>query len=434
MTIEEFKKKKIGFISLGCDKNRVDLEKMIFKCKAYGLDIVSEPSEANIILVNTCSFLESARLESIENIVEMSDYKGCNLEKLVVTGCLNELGYQDLKESLPEVDQFVRLADNHNIIKVLASLYGLTIENEISDGRVLTTSSHYSYLKIADGCNNFCSYCLIPYIRGRNKSVDIDTLYNEALDLAQEGVKELILVAQDVTKYGVDLYRRKALVDLLKKLSTIDGIDGIRLLYCYPEAIDDDLIEEIATNPKIIKYLDIPLQHVSDNVLKGMNRRSTKETIYALFDKLQSRIPNIVLRTTFIVGFPGETDEDVNEISKFLNKYRLQNVGFFTYSREEGTRAYNFDNQINEDVKKNRLSKLSQEQYLIQDKLNESLLGRELSVVVDYVESGMSIGRYYGQAPLIDSVIYINEPLEVGKKYKIKITNKSDYDLEGERL
>lgn len=434
MNIEDFKKKKIGFISLGCDKNRVDLEKMIYKCKQFGLEIVNDPKLANIIIVNTCSFLEASRLESIENILEMANYKGDNLEKIVVTGCLNELGYSDLQESIPEVDEFVRLKDNANIVKILAKLYGLDIDGEMAEGRVLTTANHYGYLKIADGCNNFCSYCLIPYIRGRNKSESIETLYAEALDLAQKGVKELILVAQDVTKYGLDLYGKRAIVDLIQKLSTIDKIEGIRLLYCYPEEMTDELIEEIANNPKVIKYLDIPLQHISNPILKAMNRKSTKESIYALFTKLKDRIPNIVLRTTFILGFPGETDNDVDEIENFLKEFKLQNVGFFKYSREEGTRSYDFPNQIDEEIKEERLRRLSQVQYNIQLSYNNSLIGKEFDAIIDYIDGGVSVARYYGQAPLIDSVIYINEPLEIGKKYKIKITNKSDYDLEGEKL
>ncbi len=434
MNIEEFKKKKIGFISLGCDKNRVDLEKMIFKCKAFGLDIVSDPSLANIIIVNTCSFLESSRLEAIENIVEMGGYKDKNLEKLVVTGCLNELGYADLGDSLPEVDNFVRLKDNCNIVSILASLYDIKIDDEIAEGRVLTTANHYGYLKIADGCNNFCSYCLIPYIRGRNKSESMEKLYSEAVDLAEKGVKELILVAQDVTKYGLDLYGKRAIVDLIRKLSTIDKIEGIRLLYCYPEELTDELIEEIATNPKVIKYLDIPLQHISSPILKAMNRKSTKQSIYELFENLQAKIPNIVLRTTFILGFPNETKDDIEEIRGFLEKFKLQNVGFFKYSREEGTRAYNFDGQIDEEIKEERLSYLSQIQYKIQSQLHSKLVNKVLDVVVDYVENGVSVARYYGQAPLIDSVIYINEPLNVGEKYKIKVTKNLDYDLEGEKL
>ena len=434
MNIEDFKKKKIGFISLGCDKNRVDLEKMIYKCKQFGLEIVNDPKLANIIIVNTCSFLEASRLESIENILEMANYKGDNLEKIVVTGCLNELGYSDLQESIPEVDEFVRLKDNANIVKILAKLYGLDIDDEMAEGRVLTTANHYGYLKIADGCNNFCSYCLIPYIRGRNKSESIESLYAEALDLAQKGVKELIIVAQDVTKYGLDLYGKRAIVDLIQKLSTIDKIEGIRLLYCYPEEMTDELIEEIANNPKVIKYLDIPLQHISNPILKAMNRKSTKESIYALFTKLKDRIPNIVLRTTFILGFPGETDNDVDEIENFLKEFKLQNVGFFKYSREEGTRSYDFPNQIDEEIKEERLRRLSQVQYNIQLSYNNSLIGKEFDAIIDYIDGGVSVARYYGQAPLIDSVIYINEPLEIGKKYKIKITNKSDYDLEGEKL
>lgn len=435
MTIEDFLCKKIGFISLGCDKNRVDLEKMIFKIKSAGLNIVNDPSEANIIIVNTCSFLESSRLESIENIIDMSRYKGNNLEKLVVTGCLNELNYPDLESSLPEVNAFVRLKDNQNIVQILASLYGVDYTKVLpTDGRVLTTFNHFAYLKIADGCNNFCSYCLIPYIRGRNKSTPMDELLSEARTLATNGTKELILVAQDVTKYGIDLYGKKMLVDLIRQLSEIDGIQWIRLLYCYPEEIDDNLIHEIKNNPKVVKYLDIPLQHVSDNVLKMMNRRSTNSSIRSLFDKLRSEIPNIVLRSTFILGFPGETDDDFRDILDFLTTYKMQNVGFFKYSREEGTRAYNLPNQIDEKVKNDRLDQAYSLQYKIQDTYNNDLISKVFDVIIDYREGNYSVGRYYGQAPTIDGIIKIPDDLNVGDFYKIKIKSKSGYDLEGERV
>lgn len=435
MTIEELKKKKVGFISLGCDKNRVDLERIIFNISNFGMSIVNDPAQANIIIVNTCSFLESARLEAIENIIEMSHNKiNNNLEKLIVTGCLNEQGYNDLDESLPEVDAFVRVQDNKNILQTIADLYHIELDCKYTNDRLLTTPKHYAYLKISEGCNNFCTYCLIPYIRGRFTSTPIEELVSEARALAQRGVKELIIVAQDVTKYGIDIYKKKMLVPLLQEISKIDGIQWIRLLYCYPEEIDDDLIEEIRVNDKIVKYLDIPLQHVSDKILKSMNRRSNYDRICQLFHKLKEEIPNIALRTTFILGFPGEQEEDVNVLENFLKEFQLSNVGFFTYSREEGTKAYDLPNQIPMEIKESRLNRLSSIQYDIVQKNHSKLIGKNVDVIIDSVSNGYSIGRYYGQCPDIDTVIIINENLIVGNIYKIKITKKSDYDLEGEKL
>jgi len=433
MTIEDFKRKKVGFISLGCDKNRVDLERIIFSLKSAGLEIVNDPADANIIIVNTCSFLEASRLEAIENIVDIATYKTIGkLEKLIVTGCLNELNYADLGEALPEVDAFIRIKDNSNIVNLIAKLYDIDLNESLVNGRVLTTPNHYAYIKISEGCNNFCSYCLIPYIRGRFTSSTMEDILKEANDLAERGVKELILVAQDVTKYGVDIYGEKRLVQLIQQLSKIEKLEWIRLLYCYPEQIDDDLIKEIKTNRKVLKYMDIPLQHVSTNILKSMNRRSSKESIYELFEKLQSEIPEIVIRTTFIVGFPGESPGDVNDIKEFLEKFKLNNVGFFTYSREEGTKSYNFDNQIDEDTKKERLDYLAQIQFDILNKVQENMLGKICDVIIDYSDDNYSYGRYYGQAPLIDSNIFIDKPLNVGEIYKIKITEKLDYDFKGE--
>ena len=336
--------KKVGFISLGCDKNRVDLENMIFQIKSAGFEIVNKPKEANIILINTCAFLESARRESIENILEMSQYKSNKLEKLIVTGCINELNYEDLQSSLPEVDAFVNIKDNDKIVQIICDLYKTNLNVKNLHGRVITTPNHYAYLKISEGCNNFCTYCLIPYIRGRYKSIPIDILVNETKNLANQGVKEIILVAQDITKYGIDIYGKKSLVKLIREISKINKIEWIRLLYCYPEEVDDDLILEIKNNDKVVKYLDIPLQHISNKILKAMNRRSTKEDIEQLFNKLKKNIPNIVLRTTFILGFPGETDQDFNEILDFIKIHKINNVGFFKYSREEGTVAYNLSN------------------------------------------------------------------------------------------
>jgi len=435
MTIDDLKNKKVGFISLGCDKNRVDLENIIFNLSNFGMTIENNPEEAEIIVINTCSFLESARLESIENIIEMANLKSISkLEKLIVTGCLNELNYPDLKDSLPEVDAFVNIKDNEKIVEIIAGLYDISCPYTHVRDRILTTPKHYAYLKISDGCNNFCTYCLIPYIRGRYRSVPIAQLIAETEKLAQRGVKELILVAQDVTKYGIDLYKEKRLVNLLQQLSKIKGIEWIRLLYCYPEEIDDNLIKEIKDNDKIVKYLDIPLQHVSTPVLKAMNRRSNFESICNLFDKLKSEIPNIVLRTTFILGFPNEGEDDIKQIELFLKKFKLHNVGFFKYSREEGTRAYNLDNQIDEDIKEDRLNRLSQIQYNIVSDLNQSLIGNNYNVIIDESFEDYSIGRYYGQCPQIDSIVYVNQKIDIGQIINVKITNKLEYDLEGEKL
>lgn len=435
MTIDELKEKKVGFVSLGCDKNRVDLEKMIYNISNFGMKLVANSEEANIIIVNTCAFLESARAEAIENILEMAEFKNsAELEKLIVTGCLNELNYPDLEESLPEVDKFVNIKDNDKIVEIIANLYGTQGSYNCVDDRILTTSSHYSYLKISEGCNNFCTYCLIPYIRGRFKSEPIEKLVEEAKRLAQKGVKELIIVAQDVTKYGIDLYGKKMLVPLLQELSKIEEIKWIRLLYCYPEEIDDELINEIKNNEKILKYLDIPLQHISSKILKAMNRRSDYNSIIKLFDKLYSEIPNIAIRTTFILGFPGEQEEDIALIEEFLLKYKLTNVGFFAYSREEGTKAYNLPEQIDEEIKLERVDRLAEAQYSVVQENNEKSLNSETIVIVDAVENNYSVCRNYTQAPLIDANIYVDEELKIGEFYKVKITNKTDYDLQGEKL
>ena len=434
MTIEDLKQKKVAFISLGCDKNRVDLEKIIFNICNFGMEIVNDEKEANVIIVNTCSFLESSRLESIENILEMSNLKNNKLEKLIVTGCINELNYPDLEDSLPEVDAFIHIKDNDKIIDMIANLYGINVNYHTINDRYLTTPNHYAYLKISEGCNNFCTYCLIPYIRGRFKSEPMEQLTKHAEELANRGVKELILVAQDVTKYGIDLYGKKRLVELIQKLSKIEKIKWIRLLYCYPEEIDDDLILEIKNNDKVLKYLDIPLQHVSDKILKAMNRRSSNNKIDSLFTKLKSEIPNIVLRTTFILGFPGETEDDVQLVEKFLIKYKLENVGFFAYSREEGTKSYNLDNQVDEHIKLERVERLYQLQYNILQQKNNSLIGSTQNVIVDKSYDDYSIARYYGQAPQIDTEIFIDKKLSEGEFYTVKITDSIDYDLKGEIL
>lgn len=328
---------KVGVVSLGCDKNRVDTEVMLANLQRGGYEITADAANADVIIVNTCAFLESSRKEAIDTVMEMFHYKdNGSCKKLIVTGCLGQKFGKEIFDGLDEADAVVGTNEYQNICDIVAEtlagnrkLYNQGNPCNITFGeRVLTTPSHFAYLKLGDGCNNFCSYCLIPYIRGRFRSVPMEQVVEQATKLAAGGVKELILVAQDTTKYGSDLYGEPKLVELLRQLSKIDGIKWLRLLYCYPELTDEKLIREIETNPKIVKYIDIPLQHVNGAMLKAMNRRSTAEGVRILFDRLEKSTPKIQVRSTFICGFPGETEETVQEVAQFLQKYRLRNVGF----------------------------------------------------------------------------------------------------------
>jgi len=440
MTYSELKEKKIGFISLGCDKNRVDLEKMIFAFRNAGFNIVNSFDEANIILINTCAFILDARKESINTILETIPLKQLNLEKIVVTGCLNNMKYTDLSESMPEVDAFVSLKDNEHIVEIVAGLYGVKLKGlsqEVKGAeRVLTTPKHYAYLKIADGCDNFCTYCTIPYIRGRFKSEPLEKMVAEATDLVKHGTREIILVAQDVTKYGADLYGKPQLVELIRALSKIDGLELIRLLYCYPDLISDELIAEIASNPKVAKYIDIPLQHVSNNILKRMNRRVDKSKICEIIEKLRQACPGIAIRSTFILGFPGETDEDFKELCEFTKKYKLDDVGFFKYSKEEGTPASKMPNQVPAKIKTQRLKEISNIQFENVVEKNKSLVGKKFRCVLDYIQDGIGYFRNEYLCPSVDPVIVVetDQPLKVGQCYDVKIIGYKKYDLIGEML
>ncbi len=436
MNTKEILNKKIGYVSLGCDKNRVDLEKVIAQLTSAGFKTTSNPSEANIIIINTCSFIESARRESVNSILEMAGLKNNNCEKIIVTGCINQMNYSDLESSLPEVDAFVKIADNQNIVKTIFSLYGVELKNnnyscsEID--RVLTTPKHYAYLKISEGCNNFCSYCTIPFIRGRFKSTPIEQLEKEANQLANNGVKELILVGQDVTKYGFDLYNEYALPKLINTLSKIENIKWIRLLYCYPELVTDDLIKVIKENNKVCKYIDIPLQHVNSTILKKMNRRTNNEQIVTLIKKLRSEIPDIAIRSTFILGFPGETCGQFRELIKFIKTYKLTNVGFFAYSKEDGTLAYKMDNQKSNLTKKLRVKKAYRIQKNISYLNNINLLNKILPVIIDSSENDYFIGRTQFNAPEIDQIVYVFGNAKIGEIYNVRITDTSNYELKGE--
>lgn len=438
-------KTKVGVISLGCDKNRVDTEVMLANLVAGGYEITAEPQDADVIIVNTCAFLESARKEAIETVLEMSGYKSRGkCQKIIVTGCLGQKFGDELYEELNEADAIVGTNEYSRIcdivdeaIKGERKLYNSCNDAVTFGDRILTSAPHVAYLKIADGCNNFCTYCLIPYIRGRFRSIDIERILSHAKDLAKKGVKELILVAQDTTMYGKDLYGEYKLAELLRKLAQIDGIEWIRILYAYPELMTDELIDEIEKNSKVVKYVDIPLQHVNADILKKMNRKSTADGIIKLFDKLKEK--QIYVRSTFICGFPGETNASVNQISDFLKKYRLRNVGFFAYSREEGTPASKFENQVSERLKKRYVADLYRVQYEVAENLNACEVGKIHKCIIDGTETyGDSthfyIGRTQFMTPEIDGVVYISSQreLQVGGFYDVKITRAIEYDLEGE--
>ena len=431
--------KKIGLISLGCDKNRVDSER-ILALSEEKCTITSSIEDANIIIINTCAFLESARKESIDTVLECNELRSKNLEKIVLTGCLPEKFIDEIFDELTEVDVFLGINDYDLLFDALTMAYNgervkfvknnkkLSIKN-----RKLTTPCHYFYLKIADGCNNKCTYCLIPKIRGNYVSSKIEDLVDEVKRLGES--KEIILVAQDITKYGVDLYGEPKLVQLIRELSALSEVNKIRLLYAYPDMLTDEVISEIKNNDKVIKYLDIPLQHASDGVLKKMNRKGTFSEYITLIEKLKSEIPNIAIRSTFIAGFPGETKKDFKTLCKFLKMAKLTNCGFFAYSREEGTPAYRLPDQIDEKVKQKRVKKL----YAIQKRISKNNLkkfvGKTISVIcdgIDYDEQSF-YGRAYFSAPDIDGRVYFssNELINQGEIYKVKILKTNDYDLYG---
>ena len=438
-------KTKVGVVSLGCDKNRVDTEVMLANLVVGGYEITPDPSLADVIIVNTCAFLESARREAIETILEMSRYKTQgNCKKVIVTGCLGQKFGDELFAELSEADAILGAYDYGKICDAVADT--LKGERKLYNGcndaitfgsRILTTAPHVAYLKIADGCDNFCTYCLIPHIRGRYRSIEINRVVEQAQLLAAQGVKELILVAQDVTRYGKDLYGHPVLVELLRQLSQIDGIKWIRLLYCYPELLTDELIDEIASNDKIVNYVDIPLQHVNDTILRKMNRRSDNRSIKQLFDKLTQK--NIDVRSTFICGFPGETNETIAEVDDFLRQNKLRNVGFFAYSREDGTAAAKFDGQIAERTKQRYVKQLYATQYKVAEQLNRDDVGKVYECIVDEfdeVSGDMFVYkcRTAFMTPEIDGSVYVasHSELPIGSFCIAKITGYAEYDLFGE--
>lgn len=424
--------KKIGIVSLGCDKNRVDTENMLYYLKDGDYEVTNEYNLADVIIVNTCAFIESARTEAIDTILEMAQYKKTgNCKQLIVTGCLPQKYRNELIEGLPEVDAFLGVREYEKIAKTIGYL---NCDSEITDKRILTTPQHYAYLRIADGCDNHCTFCTIPSIRGKYKSVPLENLLEQASYLEKLGVKEVILIAQDVTSYGKDIYQKPSLVELLKKLSEFN-FSWIRLMYCYPELVTDELIDEIATNPKISKYIDIPLQHVDDGILKLMNRRSRKNEIVSIITKLRQRIPQISIRTTFMVGFPSETQEQFENLCNFAKEYKLEHVGVFAYSKEDDTSSAKIKGHLSDEVKIDRVNKLG---AILEENTriaNQEFIGKTLKVIyedIDY-ERNMFVGRTQYNAPEIDSVVYFSgEFADVGEFYDVKITAVDGYDLIGE--
>lgn len=434
-------KYKVGMVSLGCDKNRVDSEIMLGQVERE-YELTNNPKEADIIIVNTCGFIEKAKQESINTILDMAKYKikyKCKL--LIATGCLTQRYGKELLDLMPELDIVLGVNDYEKINKAIErfikenkKISSTNFTNEgINEGkRIITTNKSSAYLRIAEGCNNFCTYCIIPKIRGKFRSRKIENIIEEGKILANAGVKEIILIAQDTTNYGIDLYNEKRLHIVLRELSKIEGIEFIRVMYCYPEAIYGELIEEISKNDKVCKYLDLPIQHISNDILKRMGRKTSKEEIIDKIKTLRENVSNIVLRTSLIVGFPGETEKDFNELKEFLKEIKLDKVGVFTYSQEEDTPAALMENQIDEKIKQQREKELMEVQKEISKAINKSKIGRTYKVLVESENSDCFIGRSYEMAPDIDGLIYIKEKnLKANKFYDVKIKEALEYDLIG---
>ena len=450
---------KVGFVSLGCSKNLIDTEATIGLFKKNKFEIVNDETKADIIVINTCGFIDSAKEEAINTILEMAEYKKQQCKYLIVMGCLVQRYYQDLIKALPEVDLFIKIEDYDKLWDKIEDLMkrSLVIKSQKKDskkiteisempmltqeeflGRTITTGKNYAYLKIGEGCSNRCTYCAIPYIRGSFVSRKKEDILEEAKKLAKQGIQELIVIAQDTTKYGMDLYGESKLAELLEEISAIQGITWIRFLYSYPEGITDSLIEVVANNPKIAKYFDIPIQHISDQILKKMNRRTSKRQIQDLLQKIRDKIPNVTLRTSLMVGFPGETKEDFQELLDFVGQARFDKLGTFRYSKEEGTPAAKLPEQIHGNTKKARYRKIMELQQHNSKENLEKKLNQECDVLVEEVSFD---GKYYRgrtmqDVPEMDGLVYIkknsNNNDVLGHLVKCRIVGMSDYDLMAE--
>lgn len=436
---------KVGMISLGCPKNQVDGEIMLQKLNVGGFETAQSIEDSDVMVINTCGFIEDAKREAIETILEVAEYKTAGLiSAIVVTGCLAERYQDEILKEIPEVDAVIGIGADRDIVKVCqkalvgvrSSFYPDKKYLLLEGDRMLSTPPHWAYLKISDGCDNRCSYCAIPGIRGGYIERSLESILDEAEQLAEKGVKELIIVAQDTTKYGVQLYGEQKLAELLRKLVKIDGIVWIRLYYCYPDRVSDELIDVIANEEKICSYIDIPLQHCNKDILRSMNRNGSYDSLRDLLFKMKERIPGLSLRTTFMVGFPGETEEQFEELCRFVKEIKFDKMGCFAFSREEDTPAYDFDNQIDDDVKKRRAEVLMDIQYSITQNANKERVGNVYKTVIDEKTDNGYLGRSYLDSPEIDSAIIISSDCkhEIGDFIDVKITDYDGYDLIGEEI
>ena len=429
----------VGFVHLGCSKNLVDTEMTIGLFKENGYKIVNNEEEADVLVINTCGFIEPAKEEAINTILEMAEYKKKRCKYLIVMGCLVERYKEELSKAIPEVDLWIKYSSYSTIWEQIETILKSEKENKNNLDfldRVITTGNNFAYLRIAEGCSNFCTYCAIPKIRGPFVSRKMEDVIEEAKKLANEGYEELIIIAQDTTKYGIDIYGESKLAELLKELCKIEKLKWIRFLYAYPETITDELIEVVKNEDKICKYFDIPIQHISNSVLKRMNRKSNGETIRTLIKRLRKEIPGVVIRTTVMVGFPGETKEDFEELYDFVKEARFERLGAFSFSKEEGTPAEKLKAQIHPMTKKSRYNKIMSLQQKIASETQQEMVGKELEVLIETktFDGKYYVGRSYREVPDIDGLIYIemvDKALE-GKFVKCKITKASGYDLIGE--
>ena len=437
---------KVGMISLGCPKNQVDAEHMLALIDAAGCEIVDYVDGCDVVIVNTCGFIDDANKEAIENILDMVELKKEGIiSKIVVTGCLAQRYKDEIVTEIPEVDAVVGIGANGDIVKTIEEVmsgvdtiekYPPRCDLPLEGQRILTTPQYWAYLKIGEGCSNRCTYCTIPSIRGNMRSRSMENVIEEAKQLAESGVKELILIAQDTTSYGLDLYGELKLPELLNELCKIDSIEWIRLLYCYPDRITDELIETMKKQDKVVNYIDLPLQHADDKILKAMNRRGDQTMIRNVIEKLRTEIPDVVIRTTFIVGFPGEGEDEFENLAVFVNEIEFDRLGVFTFSAQEGTPAYDMEDQVEEDVKTRRGEIIMQDQYSIMEEKNSEKIGKTYKVIVEDYDgySDSYTGRTYMDAPEIDGIVRFtsDRDLDIGDFVEVEIFDVEDYDLIGE--
>ena len=436
---------KVGMVSLGCSKNQVDGEIMLSLIQRDGYELCGDAEQCDVVIINTCAFIEDAKRESIENILEFCELKRQGVIKaVVVTGCLAERYQQELVTEIPEADVILGIGRNTDIVNAIdQALQGERVvefapkdELVMDAERVLTNAPYYAYIKLADGCDNRCTYCAIPNIRGRFRSRKMENILEEVRRFAAQGVTEMNLVAQDTTRYGEDIYGKLMLPELIREVCKVDGVHWVRILYCYPQRATDELLEVMASEPKVVKYMDVPVQHASGRILKAMNRRDDYDYLRNLMQKIREKIPGVVLRTTFITGFPGETEEDFAEMTRLVKEVKFERVGCFTYSPEDGTPAYSMPEQIDEETKRRRADIVMSEQLAIAEEFARSWIGRELEVVVEGLneETGIYYGRSYMDAPDIDTRVYFDSPYEheTGEYVMVTVTGSQGYDLVAE--